>query len=168
MTTEKNNEVRAGLIAALKFHPSASHVNPDFRDLFNKTLDQHAAALAATAPNAGAPFEMTKVGCDCINAAAEALSKVLAFVSMPAYENEVSRALSGLRAMQALARQADAAEPVAREDARDVIGKALPDQMTENSEAGVFSTDPFDSREIDAFADAVLAAQAPAVRGEGA
>lgn len=44
------------LIAALKFHPSASHVNPDFRDLFNKTLDQHAAALAATAPNAGAPL----------------------------------------------------------------------------------------------------------------
>lgn len=29
------------LLAALKFHPSASHVSPDFRDLFNKTLQQH-------------------------------------------------------------------------------------------------------------------------------
>ncbi|WP_183024348.1 hypothetical protein [Variovorax sp. UMC13] len=31
----------AGMLAALKFHPSASHINPDFRDLFNATLEQH-------------------------------------------------------------------------------------------------------------------------------
>lgn len=38
-----------------------------------------------------------------IDAAAEALSKVLAFVKLHAYEDEVSRALAGLRSLQALA-----------------------------------------------------------------
>ncbi len=35
---------RERVIAAIKFHPSASHVSPDFRDLFNKTVDQQAAS----------------------------------------------------------------------------------------------------------------------------
>ncbi|VTU32150.1 hypothetical protein H4CHR_02953 [Variovorax sp. PBS-H4] len=50
---------------------------------------------------AGAPAGQA-VG-ERIDAAAEALSKVLAFVKMPAYEDEVSRALAGLRALQSLA-----------------------------------------------------------------
>jgi len=29
------------MLKALKFHPSASHVSPDFRDNFNATLQQH-------------------------------------------------------------------------------------------------------------------------------
>lgn len=29
------------MLKALKFHPSASHISPDFRDLFNATLQQH-------------------------------------------------------------------------------------------------------------------------------
>ncbi|MBB1599525.1 hypothetical protein [Variovorax sp. UMC13] len=62
-----NTNERDALIAALKFHPSASHVSPDFRDLFNKTLDQHAVALAATAPNAGAPLADSQIVMQILN-----------------------------------------------------------------------------------------------------
>lgn len=43
------NDTQA-LVDALKFHPSASHVSPDFRDLFNKVLQQHADGLHHVRP----------------------------------------------------------------------------------------------------------------------
>lgn len=77
-------------------------------------LRQFARAIIAALSTAPSPavasstepashFEMTATGRVRVDAAADALSKVLAFVKMPAYEDEVARALSGLRAMQSLA-----------------------------------------------------------------
>jgi len=66
-----------------------------------------ASAKAVIAALARHPYERPApagqaVG-ERIDAAAEALSKVLAFVPLHAYEDEVSRALAGLRAVQSLA-----------------------------------------------------------------
>jgi len=53
-----------------------------------------------------------------------------------------------------------AAQPAqARDNLRDTIGQALADYMSENASDGVFTIDPFDARNIDAIADAVVAAQ---------
>lgn len=60
-------------------------------------------------PTAPVDICMTRTGRQRIDAAADILSKVLALVYAPAYQDEVSKALSGLRALQSLATPAPGA-----------------------------------------------------------
>lgn len=96
---------------ALGFDPT-NHHNAAKCPYCRPADDTHALPQAHAAKML---LDMTATGRKRINAAAVALSEVMAFVKLDDdLAPKVRSALSGLCAMQALAPQADAAEPVAK------------------------------------------------------
>ena len=141
---------------------------------FTKAVNCAGRALAAHNPTVGEPLDMTSPGRRCINAAADVLSEVMAFVELgDDLAPKVSGALSGLRALQSIAPQAPAAEPVAmtveeRQRLSDTIDEFIDtgDTLTEYAvlldwaARGLLECTHF----IPTEAGRVAAAQAPGVR----
>lgn len=158
-----------------RVYGTGSYIKRDMRERIAAVLD--ATGDQPQADSAAKPLDMTATGRKRINAAADVLSEVMASIRLVSdLQPRVELALSGLRAMQALAPQTDAAEPVTGvELAARFVEKRLTDYDAEHG-----MTDPETGTreypgdgdeyvsELQEIADGIRAieAQAPGARGQ--